>query len=157
MSKYLLDTNTVIHYLQERRPVVERLNAAPKGSIHTSSIVVMEFSTGFAKRGKLNGKNKKKLDDIFKKFPPIDFDELDAYETARTIGRMDLENREDLHRDMMIASQAKRRGYIAVTNNTTDFYKAVGTMVEDWTIDLSAKSPLTKHKPTISGKKSNRR
>lgn len=153
MSKYLLDTNAIIHYMQKRQSVVDRVNAAPKGSIVTSSIVVMEFATGFAKRGKLDKENKKTLDSLFKRFPPIDFCQKDAYETAMTIGRMDLEKREDLHRDMMIASQAKRHKLIAVTNNVTDFYKAVGTKIEDWTIDLSAKSATSSNTSSSSRKK----
>lgn len=131
--KYLLDTNAVIDYLRGHPALASKVSGST--GIVTSSVVAAELYVGY--HATLNSKTKvakAEVAKLFKKYPPLDFDFGDGKETGRLIVQFGLIKERSIYRDVMIASQAKKRGLTVVTNNTGDFFRIVGLKVENWTI-----------------------
>ncbi len=83
--KYLLDTNTIVRYLNGRAPNVRiSINATPPGDLGVSAIVVAELRYGAAKSA--NASAVLAAQDQFLSlvgFVPFDQDAADAYGAIR--------------------------------------------------------------------------
>ncbi|MCS5601784.1 MAG: type II toxin-antitoxin system VapC family toxin [Paracoccus sp.] len=133
MIRTLLDTNAVIALVGRRSPeLLARVEAAEPGSLAISAIVAHELWYG-AYRSQKVAFNLETLRLLFSDLPILDIDPEDA----RVAGEI----RAELARagtpigpyDVLIAGQAKARGFTLVTNNTGEFRRVVGLMLEDWT------------------------
>lgn len=130
----MLDTNAVIALVGRRSPeLLARVEAAEPGSLAISAIVAHELWYG-AYRSQKVAFNLETLRLLFLDLPILDIDPEDA----RVAGEI----RAELARagtpigpyDVLIAGQAKTRGFTLVTNNTGEFRRVVGLKLDDWTV-----------------------
>jgi len=128
--RYLLDTNTLIAVLNDRRSKPsKKLRRREPGDVVTSSIVLHELYFGAFKSGRPID-NVARLDELQIHAIPLD------QEDARSAGEI----RAVLKRagtpigpyDILIAGQAFTRSLILVTNNTREFSRVGGLLIEDW-------------------------
>ncbi|MCB1179009.1 MAG: type II toxin-antitoxin system VapC family toxin [Leptospiraceae bacterium] len=129
---YLLDTNICL-YIIKKKPVevLKILKTKLKKEIYISSITIAELEYRIAK-SQFPEKNKIALIEFLSIFHILAFDENDAVHfgiiktdlerTGKTIGPMDL----------LLASQAKTKQLILVTNNTKEFERVGGLKLENW-------------------------
>ena len=130
MPRYLLDTNMCI-YLMKNQPeeVARRFAQCYVGDVVMSSITYAELAYGVAvsanpKREKIN------LASLIEDIQVIPFDSAagKAYGPIRLATR---ETKKDAL-DKLIAAHAVALSAIVVTNNTKDFAKYPGLVVENW-------------------------
>jgi tRNA(fMet)-specific endonuclease VapC len=133
MSRYLLDTNILIFAMRaDPDPsLIERLEAE-SDQLAVSSVSVFELIYG-AEKSSRPERNRRIARDLVKRTQILPFD----YDTAFTAGAI----RADLERagtpigpyDLQIAATARQHGLTVVTNNTREFVRVEGLIVEDWT------------------------
>ena len=130
MPRYLLDTNMCI-YLMKNQPeeIARRFAQCYVGDVVMSSITYAELAYGVAvsanpKREKTN------LASLIEDIPVIPFDSAagEAYAPIRLATR---EAKKDAL-DKLIAAHAVSLNAIVVTNNTKDFAKYPGLVIENW-------------------------
>ena len=133
MTRYMLDTNTVSHFIREHPAVVRRVLAVPMAAVCISSITEGELLFGLARRPEA-----KRLHTAVREFLrrvdvlPWDSEVAERYGTARaalerqgkTLGPLDL----------LIASHGLHAGAVLVTNDRA-FAQVDGLRVEDWMAD----------------------
>ena len=127
----LLDSNTVIHYLQGRGPVVERLQAASPREVQLPSVVAYELAYGTLKNGA--ARRRVGMEKLLGAFVQAPFDAAAALEAARIRVELELRGLRIGPLDLMIAATATSLGAILVTNNTKEFSRIPGLRLEDWT------------------------
>lgn len=131
---YFLDANTCIHFLKEKSTkLVEALRSKSPQEVKLPAMVVAELLHG-AKRHSSPVKSQKIVDAFIAPFEIIPFDTKSAYAYAslKTL----LEKRGEIigPNDLVIAAIClTRKGSILVTNNTCEFSRVPGLLVEDWT------------------------
>ena len=130
MPRYLLDTNMCI-YLMKNQPeeVAQRFAQCYVGDVVMSSITYAELAYGVAvsanpEREKIN------LAALIEDIQVIPFDSAagEAYGPIRLATR---ETKKDAL-DKLIAAHAVSLNAIVVTNNTKDFARYPGLVVENW-------------------------
>ena len=130
MPRYLLDTNMCI-YLMKNQPeeIARRFAQCYVGDVVMSSITYAELAYGVAvsanpKREKTN------LASLIEDIQVIPFDSAagEAYGPIRLATR---ETKKDAL-DKLIAAHAVSLNAIVVTNNTKDFAKYPGLVIENW-------------------------
>ena len=128
----LLDSNTVIHYLQGRDLVVSRMRSASPRELMLPSVVAYELNYGTFKNG--SPRRKAVMEGLLAALVQAPFDGAAAVEAARI--RVELEERGLTigPLDLMIAAIAVSIGAILVTNNTREFSRVKGLRLEDWSI-----------------------
>lgn len=130
--KYLLDTNTIIRYLNGRAPNIRsKLRATPFRDIGISTIVLAELRYGAAK-GKTPTRTRAKQNQLLRQLTLVPFDEA-AAEAYGTI-RADLERQGTPigPNDLLIGATALAHQLTLVTHNTREFQRIVGLALEDW-------------------------
>ncbi|WCL50777.1 type II toxin-antitoxin system tRNA(fMet)-specific endonuclease VapC [Leptospira sp. GIMC2001] len=129
---YLLDTNICIYIIKQKPPqVLKKLNLKRKSDIYISSISVAELEFGVS-NSDYPERNKVSLISFLSIFNILNFDDIDASEfgniksflrkSGKIIGTMDL----------LIASQARARNLILVSNNTKEFERVPNLKLENW-------------------------
>ena len=134
--RYLLDTNTWIHYLKHvGSPVEERLRQTPAREVAVCSVVWAELLHGARKYEKRETRVAR-IEQTLSPFQSLPFDDGAARRYAEV--RDDLETRGQVigPYDLLIAAIALVHGLIVVTNNR-EFSRIDGLTVEDWTIARS--------------------
>ncbi len=130
MPLYMLDTNMCI-YLMKNQPaeVAERFAQCRVGDVVMSAITYAELDYGVAvsidpQRESLN------LAALVQDIPVVAFDA----QAALAYGAIRLATRHSKndHLDKLIAAHAVSLGAIVVTNNTKDFAKYPGVLIENW-------------------------
>lgn len=131
----LLDTNTLIHYLKGREPVVTRLKAASPRELAVPSVVAYELEYGSLKAG--SSRRRAVVSALLAGLAEVPFDHAAAQEAARI--RLDLESQGRVigPMDLLIAGTAISRGAVLVTNNTQEFARVKGLRLADWTKAVS--------------------
>lgn len=132
MKLYMLDTNTVSHFIRQQPEVTKRIVAAPLTSLCISAVTEGELLYGLAKRPEA-----KKLHTLVQEF----LKRVDTLawnmETASVYGkvRADMESSGKILApvDMMIAAHALAAGAILITNDQA-FAQTPKLCVEDWSI-----------------------
>ncbi len=130
--KYLLDTNTCIHYLNHPdSPVRRRLEGIIPADVALCSMVKAELYYG-AFKSKQTAKNLAALEYLFSILTSLPFDDS----AARIYGeiRSDLSIKGTLigPNDMIIAATALAHNTTLVTRNTKEFLRMSNLRVEDW-------------------------
>jgi len=131
---YLLDANVWIAILRKKHPqVAAHYSATNQADIRVCSIVIAELRYGCDKSAN-PAANRAKLDAVLNPVESLSFDDKAAdhfvfvrrhlESTGQVIGSF----------DMQIAAIALANGCILVTNNTREFKRVPGLIVEDWQI-----------------------
>jgi len=130
MPRYLLDTNMCI-YLMKNQPeeIARRFALCYVGDVVMSSITYAELAYGVAVSANPE-REKTNLANLIEDIQVIPFDSA-AGETYGPIRLATREVKKDAL-DKLIAAHAVSLNAIIVTNNTKDFAKYPGLVVENW-------------------------
>jgi tRNA(fMet)-specific endonuclease VapC len=134
--KYLLDTNAISVWATRRSPQflkkVTQINPTEMG---ICSIVKMELLYGLELRPSLKWSTS--VRGLIAHFQVLAFDEQSANHAAKIRAKLKLQGTPIGHYDVLIAATALANGMVLVTNNTREFSRVEGLMVEDWQTGLS--------------------
>ncbi len=128
----MFDTSMCVHVIRRKPPeVLERIRAAPRGSLFVPTIVMAELQCGVIKSANPH-KNQQALAKFLQPFSLAAFTPQDAIVYGRL--RADLERRGCPigPLDTLIAAAAVARGSILVTGNDAEFRRVPGLQVENW-------------------------
>ncbi len=130
--KYLLDTNTIIRYLNGRAPNVRtKVKATPATDLATSAVVIAELLYGSAKSA--NPVRALAVQDQFLAligFVPFDRLAAEVYEPMRAT--LERQGTPIGANDLLIGATALAHNLILVTHNTREFGRIAGLTIEDW-------------------------
>jgi len=129
----MLDTNAVIALVARRSDALRRrVEAAEPGTLAVSSLVAHELYFG-AYRSQRIEFNLETLRLLFADLVIVEFDREDARTAGEIRARLARQGTPIGPYDVLIAGQAKARGFVLVTNNLAEFRRVEGLEVEDWT------------------------
>ena len=127
----LLDTNICIYLINNRPPeVLARFRQFGLGEIGISSVVAAELAFGVAKSA--SARNRHALEVFLAPLEILPFDEAAVWAYGDL--RADLERRGESigSLDTMIAAHALSLNALLVTNNTREFAKVKGLLLDNW-------------------------
>jgi tRNA(fMet)-specific endonuclease VapC len=129
---YLLDTNICI-YIIKKKPidVLQTLKRKLNKDIYVSSITVAELEYGIAK-SQYPERNRVALIEFMSLFHILPFTDKDAVEYGNIRSSLEKEGKPIGAMDFLLAAQAKTNDLILVTNNTKEFERIEGLMIENW-------------------------
>ena len=134
---YLLDTNAVVALLRNKPGRVrERFREAEQAGdyLAISSVVLFELWYGVAKSGRIQENTERLRILLSGDLDVLDFDDEDAQTAGRIRADLEKDGTPIGAYDLLIASQALRRGLTVVTANTGEFSRVAGLSWQDWTI-----------------------
>lgn len=130
--KYLLDTCTISHFVKGHPKISKTLKATAPHFIFLSSISLMEIEYGL----KLNPERASKLNPVIEALVShvsiLPFDEEDAKIAGSFRAGLQKLGTPIGAYDLLIASQAMRHGLVLITQNTKEFKRIPGLILEDW-------------------------
>jgi tRNA(fMet)-specific endonuclease VapC len=129
--KYMLDTDTCIYALKQERSVLEKMLGTPRAEIALSAITKAELLTGAAK-SRSAIKTARLLHAFLAPLAVLDFTSEDAIEYANIRASLERKGTPIGPLDTLIASQARARGVILVTNNEREFKRVDGLRITNW-------------------------
>ncbi len=128
---FALDANTIIHAFQGRGNVAARLAAVSPDQIAVPSIALYEVEQGVLRCNNVS-RRQRQLAELIRVCRILPFDARAASAGARL--RIDLERLGSKigPLDTLIAAMTLVNGAILVTNNTREFGKVPGLVLENW-------------------------
>ncbi len=131
--KFLLDTNTCIAHLRSpaNSTVSRRLAGAGYDSVALCAVVKAELLYGALHSLNVE-ENQRKLEQFFKAFPSLPFDDAAAMQYGSVRSQLAANGTPIGPNDLMIASIALANRLVLVTHNTTEFKRVPGLQIEDW-------------------------
>ena len=132
---YMLDTNICIYVISKnhRNGRAIRNIAGHIGiDLCISSVTLSELEFGICKSSAPD-KNRKALYQFLSSVPIVDYDSEAAIEYGDIRATLEKRGTPIGPLDTMIAAHARSKGYVLVTNNTREFLRVDGLIVEDWT------------------------
>ena len=132
--KYMLDTNICI-YIIKKKPegLLAKLKAAIDEGVSISAITLAELEHGIAMSA-YPEKNADALVQFLSVIEVLPFDAIAAYAYGAVRAGLQRKGTPIGQMDMLIAAHATAAGCIIVTNNTREFNRVDGLVVEDWTV-----------------------
>ncbi len=131
MLKFLLDTNIVIYTMKNRPKQVNRRFQQHDGRMGISTITLGELVFG-AERSQQVERNLADIETLAARLEVLPFDHRAAYHFGQIRAKLYRTGQPIGPYDMMIAGQARALGLVLVTNNTREFERVPGLMLEDW-------------------------
>jgi tRNA(fMet)-specific endonuclease VapC len=128
---YLLDTNVCIFMMKQMPGVVERFRRAQSGGIVISSITLAELEFGVS-NSKSYERNRNALLAFSTLVEILPFDIPASAEYGKIRAILEKAGTPIGALDTLIAAHAKSRGLTLVTNNTREFRRVGGLVIEDW-------------------------
>jgi tRNA(fMet)-specific endonuclease VapC len=132
---YLLDTNACIALINGRPLGVRRRfeeASQATGRISTSSVVTFELWYGVAKSARPEANADRLAAFLAGPIDVIDFDDDDAQAAGQVRASLDAARTPIGAYNVLIGSQALRRGTTLVTANADEFRRITGLAWEDW-------------------------
>ncbi len=131
---YLLDTNTCIGWLRQNQPqVVARMQAQTQTDIVLCSVVVAELLFGVQRSDPAQRANTGlRVEQLRQQFVSLPFDDAAAERYGRIRADLTAQGLVIGSNDMLIAAIALAKGCTLVTNNTSEFSRISGLVIEDW-------------------------
>lgn len=134
MIKYLLDTNIIIFTIKRRpQSLLPKFNQRA-GLLAISSITLGELVFG-AEKSANPAKNLVVIEEVTSRLMVLPYDEQAAFHYGVIRASLEKQGNRIGDNDLHIAGHARSRGLIIVTNNTREFCRVDGLIVEDWTLD----------------------
>ncbi len=129
--KFLLDTNVCIAVMRGQAAAVSQLSARVPGECGVSAVTAYELFTGVAKCREPE-RERAKVVRLLSPMRVLPFEEQAARRAA--LVRADLEGRGQTlgPYDLLLAGHALALGLTLVTNNTREFSRVNGLVIEDW-------------------------
>ena len=132
MSKYLLDTNICVYFLNGKFDLETKLDEVGFENCVVSEITIAELKYGVEKSTNKEV-NRKTLETFQKKFDIIPiFPAFDIYAREKTRLKTKGKILDDF--DLLIGSSAIFNNLILVTKNVSDFDRMENIYIEDWTL-----------------------
>ena len=128
---YLLDTNACIAAMRNHPLVVQRMSAAAPADCFVSAVTSYELYTGIAKCAVPN-KERAKVEVLLKTVVEMPFDPPAAREAGRIRGFLESQGKMIGPYDVLLAGQAIAGGLILITDNTDEFGRIPGLLMENW-------------------------
>lgn len=129
--KYLLDTNTVIHYLKGMGEVANRLLATPPAEIAVSTITLFELEVGISHSSAAQ-KRRRQFASLVSLIRVMPFGEDEARAAAAIRARLEKGDHPLGPLDTLIAGTARANHLILITRDVKDFRHIRGLQVETW-------------------------
>ena len=130
--KYLLDTNICIALIRQRPAgLLRRLTTLEPGEVGLSSITLAELIYGAAKSSQTE-QNLAALEQFLLPLELVNFDESAATAYGQIRAGLEREGKIIVSMDILIAAHALSLNTILVTNNTKEFGRVSGLLLEDW-------------------------
>lgn len=130
---YLLDTNHWIQLLKGRcPPLKQRLDSIAPEEVWLCSVVKEELYHGAYKYGDAEARLGK-LRELFANHRSVPFDDTAAAEAGHLRHILELRGEVLGPHDLQIAAIARTLAWTLVSNNTTEFGRIDGLMLQDWT------------------------
>ena len=133
---YLLDTCICVAYLRKgeaAKRVEGKILQHAFTEIKIPSIVVAELLHGVYKSRKRD-ENLRDVEQFISYFDVISFDTADAYTYGQIRSSLERKGLIIGDNDMLIAASALLRNATLVTNNTREFSRIDGLLLDDWTL-----------------------
>lgn len=131
MSRYLLDTNACIAWLQNNESVVQRVMKAGEGNVWLCTPVKAELWFGAFKSQRV-AENQLRLRTFFNSLPSLTFDDASAEQFGDIRAYLARAGTPIGPYDLQIAAIALAHNLTLVTHNTREFSRVSGLIVEDW-------------------------
>jgi tRNA(fMet)-specific endonuclease VapC len=131
MLKYLLDTNIVIYTMKNRPRQVKMRFQEHHGRMSISAVTVGELVFG-AEHSRQVDRNLADIEAMIARLEVLPFDNEAAYHFGQIRAALYRAGQPIGPYDMMIAGQARARGLILATDNTREFERVPGLLLEDW-------------------------
>lgn len=133
--KYMLDTNICIYAIKHKpETVIKNFLSHDPEEICVSVVTYAELMHGVEESMAME-KNRIALSLFLSPITVLDFHASAAEEYGKIRAELERQGRPIGLMDMLIAGHAKSEGLVLVTNNTKEFRRVEGLMVEDWTRD----------------------
>jgi tRNA(fMet)-specific endonuclease VapC len=130
--KYLLDTNICIALIRQKsEAILQKLTTLAPGDVGISCITLAELFYGSAKSTHPE-QNNSALEQFLLSLELVDFDQQAASAYGKIRAELEKNGKIIGSMDMLIAAQAISLGTILVTNNTREFKRVSGLLLEDW-------------------------
>lgn len=133
MLRYLLDTNICIFTIKNRPESVRVRFTEEVGRMAISTVTAMELMYG-VERSQQVAHNRKVTEGFINRLTVLDYDHKAAAHTAQIRAELARLGKPIGPYDQMIAAHARSRGFVLVTNNTREFERVPGLMIEDWVV-----------------------
>ena len=131
--RFLLDTNTCIAYLNRRTSSVEEhVKRLLPADIALCSVVRSELVFGAHKSAKVS-ENLARLEVFFQPFRSLALDDRAADVAGRIRAEIEKLGTPIGPNDLLIGAIALAHGLTLVTNNSGEFTRVPGLLLEDWT------------------------
>lgn len=129
---YLLDTNVWVAVLRSANPLLEnRFRAKIPADIRVCSIVVSELRHGCLRSAK-SAANRAAVDALLAPFVSLPFDDAAADHFAKIRHSLEQAGLMIGPFDAQIAAIALANTCTVVTNNTAEFSRVAGLLIENW-------------------------
>jgi tRNA(fMet)-specific endonuclease VapC len=128
---YVLDTDTMIYFLQGKEIVVQRILQIPINRLHTTIINRTELFYG-AYNSTRKDKNLEKISSFLKTFKILPFCEDSSLIFAKTKASLKTDGNIIADMDLMIASICIQYDMILVTNNEKHFSRIKKLKIDNW-------------------------
>lgn len=131
MLKYLLDTNIVIYTMKNRPQQVKHRFQEHDGRMAISTVTLGELVFG-AEHSQQVEQNLADIEALVARLEILPFEDRAAYHFGQIRAALYRSGRPIGPYDMLIAGQARALGLILVTNNTKEFRRVPGLLIENW-------------------------
>ena len=130
---YFLDTNICIFHVNDSAPKMsEKLENFPLEDIKIPSMVVAELLYG-AEKSQRRDVNLRRYKEFISLFEIVAFDDIAAEHYADIRASLEKIGKPIGGNDMIIAAIVRANNGILVTNNTKEFSRVEGIVLDDWT------------------------
>ena len=131
--KYMLDTNICIYVIKHKpETVIRNFLSHDSEEICISAVTYAELMHGVEKSAAID-KNKIALTMFLSPITVLEFHASAAEEYGKIRANLERKGTPIGPMDLLIAGHAKAEGLVLVTNNTREFLRVEGLMLEDWT------------------------
>jgi tRNA(fMet)-specific endonuclease VapC len=128
---YLLDTNTCIFIMKKIPALVKRFRVSQSSGIAISSITLAELEFGVSNSGEQE-RNRNTLLAFSTLVEILPFGASASAEYGRIRATLEKSGTPIGALDTLIAAHAKSENLTLITNNTREFQRVEGLLIEDW-------------------------
>jgi tRNA(fMet)-specific endonuclease VapC len=128
---FALDANTVIHLFKGKGSVAKRLLGVPPTEVAIPAVVLYELEVGRLK-SRNPERRRRDLEELTRFAPILPFGPSEAAAAAQVRADLEQAGVPIGPYDVLIAGTALSHRAILVTNNTREFGRVRGLVVEDW-------------------------
>ena len=131
MKNYILDSDTLIYFLNGKKEVVEKMVAIPQDNLYITRINYAELFYG-AYNSKRVDENLKTITPFLENFAVLEFDKDSSEIFAKTKASLKTNGNIIADMDLMIASIALHHDMTLVSNNTKHFNRVSNLKLENF-------------------------